>query len=73
MASLLAELIGQSKFEVWLAWHGIATGVLLIVGSLEFVGIFERRDGISPGAIVPFTYTASSLGLVVTGIVLFAA
>ncbi len=33
-----AAMLQSSAFEPWLAWPGIVIGLLLIVGSLEFVG-----------------------------------
>jgi hypothetical protein len=35
-------MLQSSTFDAWLAWPGIAIGLLLAVGSLEFVGSFEE-------------------------------
>lgn len=35
-------MLQSSTFEPWLAWPGIAIGLLLLAGSLEFVGRFEE-------------------------------
>ena len=43
-----------------------------MVGSLEFVGGFEQEGWKLAGTIVPIAYTAWSLWLVVTGVVLLA-
>ena len=42
-------MLQSSTFEAWLAWPGVAIGVLLVIGSLEFVGASRRRAGSSPG------------------------
>ena len=46
---------------------GIVVGVLLIVGSLGFVGRFENQGSGFAGAIVPITYIAWSLRLILSG------
>jgi hypothetical protein len=63
-------MLQGSSFDAWLAWPGIAIGALLIVGSLEFVGPFEEHGWKAAGAIVPIAYTAWSLWLLATGVVL---
>jgi hypothetical protein len=63
-------MIQSSVFEVWLAWPGIVIGCLLIVGSFEFVGVFEENGWKLAGTIVPIAYTAWSLWLIITGVVL---
>lgn len=59
-----------SAFEAWLAWPGLIIGLLLIVGSLEFVGRFEEQGWKLAGAIIPITYIAWSLWLILSGFVL---
>jgi hypothetical protein len=49
---------------------GIIIGLFLVVGSLEFVGRFEEEGWKLAGAIVPITYIAWSLWLIVSGLVL---
>jgi hypothetical protein len=66
-------MLQSSAFAPWLAWPGIAIGLTLIVGSFEFVGPFEEKGWKLAGMIVPIAYTAWSLWLVITGIVLFIA
>jgi hypothetical protein len=66
-------MLQSSAFPAWLAWPGVAVGLALIVGSLEFVGRFEETGWKIAGTIVPIAYTAWSLWLVITGIVLFIA
>jgi hypothetical protein len=63
-------MLQSSAFEAWLAWPGIIIGLLLIVGSLEFVGRFEEQGRKLAGAIVPIAYVAWSLWLIVSGLVL---
>lgn len=63
-------MLGSSAFEAWLGWPGIVLGVLLVVGSLEFVGPFEEQGWKLAGTIVPITYIAWSVWLIVSGVVL---
>lgn len=65
-------MLQSSAFDAWLAWPGIAVGVALILGSLEFVGPFEERGWSIAAAIVPVAYIAWSLWLIAVGIVLVA-
>lgn len=66
-------MLQSSAFEPWLGWPGIIIGLFLIVGSLEFVGRFEEQGWKLAGAIVPITYIAWSLWLIVSGVVLVVA
>jgi hypothetical protein len=52
---------------------GIIIGLFLIVGSLEFVGPFEREGWKLAGVLVPITYIAWSLWLILAGLVLLVA
>src|SRR6266508_2176192 len=63
-------MLQSPAFEAWLAWPGIIIGLFLIVGSLEFVGRFEEQGWKLAGAIVPITYIAWSLWLILSGLVL---
>ncbi|MGN6175007.1 MAG: DUF4386 domain-containing protein [Streptosporangiaceae bacterium] len=63
-------MLQSSQFDAWLAWPGIAIGLLLVAGSLEFVGRFEEKGWKLAGAIVPIAYTAWSLWLIAAGLVL---
>ena len=65
-------MLQSSIFEAWLAGPGILIGGLLIIGSFEFVGGFEEKGWKLAGTVVPIAYTAWSVWLVVTGIVLLA-
>jgi hypothetical protein len=66
-------MLRSSAFDAWLAWPGIAIGLALIIGSLEFVGRFEEKGWKPAGTIVPIAYTAWSVWLVISGIVLLVA
>jgi Domain of unknown function (DUF4386) len=66
-------MLQSSTFPAWLAWPGIAIGLCLVVGSLEFVGRFEEKGWKLAGTLVPIAYTAWSLWLVIAGVVLFLA
>jgi uncharacterized protein DUF4386 len=63
-------MLQSSAFEPWVAWPGIAIGLFLVAGSLEFVGRFEEKGWKPAGVIVPIAYTAWSLWLVSAGLVL---
>jgi hypothetical protein len=63
-------MLQSSAFDAWLAWPGIIIGLFLIVGSLEFIGHFEEQGWKLAGAIVPITYIAWSLWLILSGLVL---
>jgi len=68
-----AAMLQSSAFEPWLAWPGIAIGVALVAGSLEFVGQFEEHGWKLAGTIIPIAYTAWSLWLIASGLVLLFA
>jgi hypothetical protein len=63
-------MLYSSTFEPWLALPGIVIGLLLAIGSLEFVGRFEESGWRPAGTIVPLAYIGWSLWLVVAGVVL---
>ena len=63
-------MLQSPTFDPWLAWPGIVIGVFLIIGSLQFVGGFEERGWKLADALVPVTYLAWSLWLIVFGVVL---
>jgi hypothetical protein len=63
-------MLQSSAFEAWLAWPGMIIGLFLIVGSLEFVGRFEEQGWKLAGVIVPITYIAWSVWLLLSGLVL---
>ena len=63
-------MLRSSMFEPWFAWPGIAVGMLLVLGSFEFVGRFEEHSWKLAGTVVPIAYTAWSVWLIVAGVVL---
>ena len=65
-----ASMLQSPAFDAWLALPGIVIGVFLVVGSLEFVGRSEEHGWKLAGAIVPITYIAWSLWLIVAGFAL---
>jgi hypothetical protein len=66
-------MLQSSTFDGWLAWPGVVIGLLLVLGSLEFVGPFEETGWKVAAMIVPLAYIGWSGWLVVTGVVLVAA
>ena len=68
-----SAMLQSSAFDAWLAWPGIAIGLALIVGSLESSAPSEEKGWKLAGTIVPIAYTAWSLWLVISGIVLLIA
>jgi hypothetical protein len=66
-------MFDSSAFEAWLGWPGIIIGLLLVVGSFEFVGRFEEQGWKLAGTMVPIAYIAWSVWLIVTGVVLLVA
>ena len=51
---------------------GIVIGLLLVLGSLEFVGYFEESGWKVASMMVPLAYIGWSLWLILTGVVLLA-
>ena len=70
---IAVAMLQSSAFDGWLAWPGVVIGLLLVLGSLEFVGPFEESGWKVAAMIVPLVYIGWSLWLIVTGVVLFAA
>ena len=66
-------MLQSSAFEAWLALPGIAIGLLLVAGSLEFVGRFEEGGWKLASAIVPIACVAWSIWLMSAGLVLLFA
>jgi hypothetical protein len=57
----------------WLAIAGVAIGLGLLVGTLEFVGPNEPEGWALAGTIVPIAYIAWSIWLIVLGLMLLIA
>ena len=66
-------MLHSSLFAAWLGWPGIIIGLLLVVGSFEFVGGFEEEGWKPAGTIVPITYIAWSVWLIASGFALLLA
>ncbi|WP_167045649.1 DUF4386 domain-containing protein [Salinibacterium sp. ZJ454] len=57
-----------TDLPVWLSLAGIVIGVVLMIGSLEFVGPAEPNGWAPAGMLVPIGYTLWSVWLIVLGI-----
>jgi hypothetical protein len=70
--TLLAGVAMTQSFEVpaVLGWIGIALSPLFAIGSLEFVGRFERDGWKLAGSMVPIAYIVWSIWLLATGVTL---
>jgi Domain of unknown function (DUF4386) len=64
------SVLSTNVLPGWLGVVGLAIGVALLVGTLEFVGPNERTGWPLAGTIVPIAYIAWSLWLIALGIVL---
>ena len=60
-------------FPLWATVAGIAIGVMLLIGSLEFVGPFERAGWKFAGILIPVGYTLWSLWVIVLGVLLLVS
>jgi hypothetical protein len=63
-----ASVISTTVLPGWLGLIGIAIGVALLIGTLEFVGPNEERGWPLAGTIVPIAYIAWSLWLIALGV-----
>jgi hypothetical protein len=63
-----ASIISTTAVAPWLGWAGVPMGLVLLLGSLEFVGPFEKAGWPLAGTIVPIAYVAWSLWLIALGI-----
>jgi hypothetical protein len=68
-----ASVLSTAVVPGWLGLLGIAVGVAVLVGTLEFVGPNEARGWPLVGNIVPIAYIAWSVWLVALGIALLVA
>ena len=64
------SILSTAVVPGWLGLVGIAVGVALLIGTLEFVGPNEERGWPLAGTIVPIAYIAWSLWLIAIGAVL---
>ena len=65
---LAGSILATALLPAWLGLLGIAIGVGLLIGTLEFVGPNEERGWALAGSIVPIAYIAWSVWLIVLGI-----
>ena len=63
-------LIDSAVVADWLGVVGVATGPLLLLCSLEFVGSAEQRGLYLAGTLTPITYIVWSLWLIAVGVAL---
>ena len=63
-----ASIVSTTAVAPWLGWVGVPIGVALLIGSLEFVGPYERAGWPVAETIVPIAYVAWSLWLIALGI-----
>jgi hypothetical protein len=63
-----ASIVSTTAVAPWLGWVGVPIGIALLVGSLEFVGPYERAGWPVAETIVPIAYVAWSLWLIALGI-----
>ena len=65
-----ASILSTAVLPAWLGFIGIAIGVALLIGTLEFVGPNEERGWPIAGTIVPIAYIAWSIWLISLGVAL---
>jgi hypothetical protein len=63
-----ASILTTTVVASWLGWPGIAIGVALLVGTLEFVGPNEPKGWKLAATIVPVAYIAWSIWLIALGV-----
>lgn len=68
--TILLSLGTLSVMPLWITIPGLVIGAMLVIGSLEFVGPFEREGWKVAGFLVPVGYTLWSVWLLVQGVVL---
>ena len=67
------SVLSTAVLPGWLGIIGLAIGIALSIGTLEFVGPNEERGWALAGAIVPIAYIAWSLWLIAVGVALLLA
>jgi len=68
--SVSGMILATAVLPPWLGIVGIAIGIALLIGTLEFVGPSEEHGWAFAGTIVPIAYIAWSLWLIVQGVLL---
>ena len=64
------SILAGPILPAWAGPIGLAVGVALLVGTLEFVGPNERDGWAVAGTIVPIAYIAWSIWLILLGVLL---
>jgi hypothetical protein len=62
--------LSTSAIPGWLGVVGLAIGIALLIGTLEFVGPNERNGWPIAGTIVPIAYITWSIWLIALGVFL---
>ena len=62
------SIVSTTAVAPWLGWAGVPIGLALLLGSLEFVGPFEKSGWELAGTIVPIAYVAWSVWLIALGV-----
>ncbi len=65
-----ASIVSTAVVPGWLGLVGLAIGIALLIGTLEFVGPNERDGWALAGTIVPIAYIAWSIWLIAIGVLL---
>jgi hypothetical protein len=68
--TILFALGTATVFPIWAVIAGVVLGAMLLVGSLEFVGPFERAGWKLAGILIPVGYTLWSLWVILLGVLL---
>ncbi len=64
------SILQGTVLPAWTAIAGVVIGLALLIGTLEFVGRYERDGWAVAGTIVPIAYIAWSIWLIVLGVLL---
>lgn len=65
-----AALLQTDMTPAWVGWLGIATGPLLMLCSLEFIGRHEQHGWATAAHLTPITYVIWSIWLALVGVML---
>ena len=65
-----ASILSTAVLPGWLGLIGLPVGITLLIGTLEFVGPYEKNGWSLAGTVVPIAYIAWSLWLVALGVFL---
>jgi len=68
--TILLAIGAAATLPTWMVIAGVAIGVMLLIGALEFVGPFEPRGWALAGVLVPVAYILWSMWLIALGVLL---